>query len=135
MLPYAKFTAAFARSAFLVLLAMSPVAVAVASTGSTRVFLNPVSQTVSNIGDSLKVNISIVDVSNLYGYEFKLYYNSSVMNGTQIIEGPFPKSGGQTFFRVANYADHYNSTHGFVWIVSVLIGSVSGVGAVECSLQ
>lgn len=72
--------------------------------------------------------MSIADVSNLYGYEFELYYSSAIMKGTQIVEGSFLKNSGQTFFQVVNFTDHYNSTHGFVWIVSILIGSVPGVG-------
>jgi hypothetical protein len=49
------------------------------------------------------------------------------MNGTQVIEGSFLKSGGRTFFWVMNFTDHYDSTHGIVWIVCSLLGNVSGI--------
>jgi hypothetical protein len=94
--------------------------------GSTRVFIDPPSQTVGGIGDSFIVNVSIADVSNLYGYEFKLYYNSTVMNGTQVAEGSFLKSVGQTFFGMVTFTDHYNSTHGVAWVYCTLTGNLPG---------
>jgi len=97
------------------------------SAGSTRVSIDPPSLTVGAVGDSFISNVSISDVANLYGYEFKLYYNSTVMNGTQVIEGSFLESGGSAFFRVVNFTDHYDSTQGLVSIVCTLIGNVSGI--------
>jgi hypothetical protein len=95
---------------------------------STRIFLDPASQTVAAVGDIYTVNVSISDVSNLYGYELKLYYNSTLMNGTQAIEGPFLKSGGgQTFFYTVNFTDNYNSTHGLLYIACTLTENLSGV--------
>ncbi|MGD0979212.1 MAG: cohesin domain-containing protein [Candidatus Bathyarchaeia archaeon] len=100
-----------------------------ASAESTRVFLDPPSQTVSAVGDSFAVNVSIADVSNLYGYQFKLYYDSTIMNGTgQPTEGSFLSSGGgQTFFDTVSFTDNYNSPYGVVWITGTLTGSVPGV--------
>jgi hypothetical protein len=94
---------------------------------STRVFLDPSSQTVGAIGDSFNVNVSIANVSNLYGYQLTIYYNSTVMNATQVAEGSLLKSGGQTFF-LHSFVYHYNSTHGAVEITGTLLGNVSGIG-------
>jgi len=116
------------RLAFLVLLAMPLGAVIIVEATSTCVFLDPPTQTVGAIGDFFTVNVSIADVFDLYGYGFKLYYNSTVMNGTQVIEGSFLKSGGQTSFWVTSFTDHYNLTHGVVSIVCFLMGNVSGIG-------
>jgi len=115
-------------SAFLVFLAIFLGAVIIVDAGATRVFVNPPSQMVGAIGDSFTANVSIADVFDLYGYRFKLYYNSTVMNGTQVIEGSFLKSGGQTSFWVTSFTDHYNLTHGVVSIVCFLMGNVSGIG-------
>jgi hypothetical protein len=116
-------------SALIVILIMPSCAVTKADAESTRVFLDPSSQTVGAVGDIFAVNVSIANVSNLYGYEFKLYYDSTVMNGTaQPVEGPFLKSaGGETFFVVPSFTDSYNSTYGVVWIDNTLYGSVPGV--------
>jgi hypothetical protein len=118
-----------AWSGLIVLLTMIFGAVTKAGAESTRVFLDPTGQTVSAVGDSFAVNVSIANVSNLYGYQFKLYYDSTIVNGTgQPTEGSFLKSGGgQTFFNIASFTDHYNSTHGVVWIIGTLMGSVPSV--------
>jgi hypothetical protein len=124
-----KFAKVFTYSALIVLLTMPLYAFVMSDAGSTRVFIDPPSQTVGAIGDSFTVNVSVADVSNLYGYEFKLYYNSTVMNGTEEpIEGSFLKSGGQTpFWGVVSFTDHYNLTHGVVWIYCSLQANVSGI--------
>lgn len=116
-------------SALTVLLTMPLGTITKAGAESTRVFLDPANQTVSALGDSFEVNVSIVDVSNLYGYQVKLYYDSTILNGTgQPAEGSFLSSGGgQTFFYIASFTDDYNSTYGVVWITSTLTGSVPGV--------
>lgn len=117
-----------AYSVLILLLTMPLGAVLMADAESTRVFLYPPSQTVGAVGDSFTVNVSISDVSNLYGYELQLYYDSTLMNGTQVTEGSFLKSGGsQTFFYVANFTDHYNSTHGVLYVTSTLTESVAGL--------
>jgi len=118
----------FMYSALIVFLTLPFGALATVYAESTRVFLDPASQIVGAVGDSYTVNVSISDVSSLYGYELKLYYNSTLMNGTQAIEGPFLKSGGgQTFFYTVNFTDNYNSTHGLLYIACTLTGNLSGV--------
>jgi hypothetical protein len=93
-----------------------------------QVFVYPSSQRVDAVGDVFTANVCISDVFNLYAYEFKLYYNSAVLNGTSAVPGPFlEESGETTFFWTVNFTDHYNSTHGIVWIDSTLTGNVLGV--------
>jgi hypothetical protein len=93
-----------------------------------QVFVYPSSQTVDAIGDIFTANVCISDVFNLYAYEFKLYYNSTALNGTSVVPGSFLNESGQTpfFYRVA-FTDYYNSTYGVVWIDSTLTGNVTGV--------
>ena len=53
----------------------------------------------ANIGQTIEVNITVSNVQNLWGWDFAdLTFNSSVLNLTQVEEGPFLQSGGQTFF-------------------------------------
>lgn len=128
-----------AYSAIIILLIMSIDAVRNSDAASTSLFLEPSSQTVSAIGDSFTVNVSIADVSNLYGYQLQLFYNSTLMNGTQVTEGPFlNESGGvQPFFDVETFTDNYNSTYGVVFVVCTLQGGVLGVngGGVLITVQ
>jgi hypothetical protein len=101
--------------------------VATISASSTRVFIDPPSLTVGAVGDSFIANVSISNVTNLYAYQFELYYNSTVMNGTQVIEGSFLESGGPVYFNVVNFTDHYDSTQGLITVFCTLTGNVSGV--------
>jgi hypothetical protein len=117
-------------SALIVLLTVPLGTVIRVDAGSTRVFLDPPNQTVGAIGDFFTINISIADVSNLYGYMLKLYFNSTVMNVTQApIEGPFTRSSGQTHvFIPLIFTNHYNSTHGEVLVACTMYPpSVSGI--------
>jgi outer membrane protein assembly factor BamB len=91
---------------------------------ATRVFIDPPTQTVGDVGDFFIVNVDVADVSNLYAFEFKLYYDSTVMNGTQASQGSFLKGGVTVFF---SFIDEYNSTYGFLNIAVTLFGSVPGV--------
>lgn len=77
---------------------------------ATEIYVDPSSIT-PEVGEPFSVNVSIVGVSDLYGWDFKLYYNSTILNGTAISEGGFLKSGGSTFM-IVNFTDKYNVTHG-----------------------
>jgi hypothetical protein len=73
----------------------------------------PASYTVPNVDLAFSVNVTVEDVENLYGYEFKLYYSNDILNGSSVTEGPFLKTGGiSTFFYLAAFNDNYNATHG-----------------------
>jgi len=88
----------------------------------TLVYVSPATYTVSDVGSSFSVNISIQNVTNLYGWEFKLYYPNGVLNGTAVTEGAFLKSGGvNTFFIVADFTDGYNATQGLASLACLRI--------------
>jgi hypothetical protein len=91
-----------------------------------------VSPPVSNVssGNTFSINVTIADVANLTGWEFKLFYLNSVLNCSAIAEGPFLKSGGSTF-KIFNITNNYNSTHGRILAACALQGmnvSVNGTG-------
>jgi hypothetical protein len=84
----------------------------------------------TSVGDTFSVNITVEDVNDLGGWEFKLYYLSSILNGTNLREGPFLKQGGSTYFSTISFTDNYNSTHGIAWATCTLLGptGVNGNG-------
>jgi len=85
---------------------------------TTTIYIDPAATIVVYEPEkTVTVNISIADVTDLVGWEFKLYYNATVLNGTTINEGPFLKSGGNTFFAVIEFVE--NATHGFAWVTCV----------------
>jgi hypothetical protein len=77
-------------------------------------------------GEQFEVSVSVADVSDLYGWELKLYYSSALLNGTSVTEGPFLKDVGSTFF-FSSFDDNFNATHGRMTASCALIGNISGV--------
>jgi len=59
--------------------------------------VDPTTQTTST-GTVVTVDVDIANVSNLYGYQFDLTFNPSILRAVSSTEGPFLSSGGSTFF-------------------------------------
>ena len=96
---------------------------------SALIKIDPSSYSVRK-SDSFRVNVSVVGVSNLAGWEFKLFYKRSVLSCTAVDEGPFLKSAGQTY-QIFQIDNAYNATHGRVFPACALLGfnvSASGSG-------
>jgi hypothetical protein len=74
---------------------------------------------------SVCVNVS--NVSDLYNWEFKLYYRSDLLNFTGAAEGPFLQSGESTTVWVDASDPAYNSSHGMVYVGASLVGMIPGV--------
>jgi len=94
--------------------------------GNTTVSVQPLSQTVWGVGESVTINIEVDGVADLYGWELKVYYDRSILNGTSAVEGSFLKAKGETYFHYT-FADNYNVTHGQLAAFNSLLGNVSGV--------
>ena len=82
--------------------------------------------TMAKVGDDFSVNVTIANVTDLGGWEFKLYFNNTLTVSTAT-EGPFLKQGGPTAWFIVDFSNNYNATHGRVWLTSVLVGGGSGV--------
>jgi|GEM_PF-2283538 parallel beta-helix repeat protein len=78
-------------------------------------------------GYQFTANVSIYRAVNLYAYDFIMYYNSTILNGTKIKEGTFLNTIGATFFNIVDFNDNYNNTHGRIWISCTLLGPQTGV--------
>jgi len=92
---------------------------------STTVYVEP-SLTSIEFSQTCQINISISQVIDLAGWEFKLYYPNSILNATSIEEGPFLKSAGSTLYLNLSFTDNYNATHGLIWAACSLQGSGPG---------
>ena len=91
---------------------------------TTTVFLD-VPDTVT-LG-TITVRVNITDVVRLYGWEFKLYYNNTLLTfQSYTVAGHFLEQGGTTF-QIDKSNNNYNSTHGLVWLADTLLGAPSGV--------
>ena len=71
---------------------------------------------IMRLNESLQLDIMIADVINLTSWEIEIYYNSTVLNATEIVEGTFLSNTGTTTFEIYDFTDNYNSTHGRIWL-------------------
>jgi len=100
---------------FLLIFILANITIMQVGAQQATVYVFPASCTVSDIGLTFSVNISIQNVNNLYGYAFKLYYPNDVLNGTSVIDGPFLNAENvSSLFFVPHFTDTYNQTHGLV---------------------
>jgi len=74
----------------------------------------------TTVGENFTVFINVSHVSDLYGWQVNLEWNSSMLELANITEGPFLKSKGQTFFS-------YTPDKNRVAIFCTLQGNVTGV--------
>ena len=93
---------------------------------NTTLLIEPQSTKVWGTGKSFSINVKVAEVNGLYGWQIYLFYNPTVLNGTEITEGPFLKTHSETFFEFT-FDDKYNSTHGRATAFSTFTGDVSGV--------
>jgi len=87
----------------------------------TTVYVYPPSQE-APIGASFNVTVKISNVADLYGWEFKLSWNPLIISVTEVVEGNFLSSGGQTYL-----VKVINNTVGYIHVACTLIGAASGV--------
>jgi hypothetical protein len=113
----------------------------IASAQETNVSVNPSIITGLEIGNTFQVNITVSDVTDLYAWQFRLFYRNDILNATNWSQGSFllthPSPAAQTipaFPEVGTAPDTsetYNATHGLVHLyvtLSGVHGGVSGTG-------
>jgi hypothetical protein len=82
---------------------------------NVTLYIDPPDVAGLNVGDTFKINVTVSNVVNLYGWQFKLTYRNDALNATSMSEGPFlKKDGASTFFYPAEFTDNYNTTHGLI---------------------
>lgn len=97
------------------------VEVALASSATT-IFVYPSTRSVVG-GKTFAIDVKVSDVIDLYGWEFKLKWNSSfILDALNVTEGNFLKQHGETFF-----TSRINNTAGTLIADCTLLGSVPGV--------
>jgi hypothetical protein len=87
---------------------------------TTTIFVNPPTSTVA-FGQTFFIDIKISDVSDLYGWEFKLRWTSTLLDALTVTEGNFLKQGGETFF-----TSKINNTNSYILVDCTLLGNISG---------
>jgi hypothetical protein len=76
----------------------------------------------THVGQYFTVSLTVSDVVDLYGWELRLGWNSTLLGAVSISEGPFLKTGGNTFFSPKTY-----NAEGYILVDCTLLGPISGV--------
>jgi len=74
------------------------------------------------VGQDFTININISNVVDLYGWQLKLRWNTTILGAVNATEGTFLRSGGNTYFHQMS-----NAT-GYLTLDCTLLGNISGVG-------
>jgi hypothetical protein len=88
-------------------------------------------QTVSQ-GDSFAADVNISGVTDLYGFELDLNFDPTVLQATDVLEGSFLPSGGDTFF-IPGTID--NTVGSVTFNADTLLSAISGVNGGGTLLQ
>lgn len=84
----------------------------------TTVSVSPASYTAPDIGVTFTINVTVHNVTDLYAWDFRLYYPNDILNGSSVSEGLLLKTGGaSTWFMVYEFTDAHNETHGCVVVL------------------
>jgi hypothetical protein len=73
-------------------------------------------------GQNFSIGVNVTGVSDLFAWEFKLNWTTTILNVVSVSEGSFLRSGGTTFF-----AYKMNSTEGYLSVDCTLLGNIPGV--------
>lgn len=88
---------------------------------NTTISVSPSTST-AEIGETFSIDIRISDVIDLYGWEFKLKWNKTILDPLNVIEGTFLKNNGDTYF-----INKINETLGYMLVDCTLLGNIPGV--------
>ena len=80
---------------------------------SARIYVDPLIS-YAGVGETFSINVNVADIANLYGFEFKLGYNTIFLDAVDVVIQPFLNEPTYVFKEEIN--DGYNATFGFVWV-------------------
>ncbi|MCD6445703.1 hypothetical protein J7L49_02830 [Candidatus Bathyarchaeota archaeon] len=92
------------------------------NTSTTTIFVDP-SNSTAPTGENFTVYVNVSNVVDLYGWEFKLSWNTTILNLVNVVEGSFLKSDGASTF----FTYKLNSTAGYTIVDDTRLGNISGV--------
>lgn len=90
--------------------------------------LIPASTNVENASQPLILNLTITNVTGLWGWQATIYFENAVLNFVDASEGPFLIStGNDTFWPSPTVTNGFNATHGRAFLGCLFVGNVTGV--------
>jgi hypothetical protein len=88
------------------------------------IYIDPPEKTGLQLGEIFRVNITVANVTNLYAWEFSLYYESELLNASGWSLGPVFTASDLHEVDAIDWTDSYNQTHGLIHIIFTFFGSV-----------
>lgn len=92
--------------------------------GASVVYVSPPLKNVA-VGETFTVNVDAANISDVFAYEFKLYYKRSILNCVNISlpRGHFlePQDPNNLFVLKLEFNNEYNATHGRIWVAMTLL--------------
>jgi hypothetical protein len=98
-----------------------------ADSGLPLLQVTPSNFSVQNASLPFSLNLTITNVTDLYGWQVRIYFENTILNFIGASEGPFLSSAGATYGLLLNVSNGFNATHGTVLLGDFLIGNVTGV--------
>jgi hypothetical protein len=74
------------------------------------------------IRENFEIDVRIANVTDLYGWEFRLGWNATLSDVVNVVEGPFLETGGNTYF-----TKKVNATDGYAIVDGTLLKNIPGV--------
>ena len=111
----------FVFTTFLLVFLLSIATAGVNALPQTTVYVDPEHSEVK-LGEIFTVDINIGDVSGLQGLDFHLTYDTSILDGLEVVEGPFMASGGPTVALKLDVEDERTTTLGHIWVIILIYG-------------
>lgn len=103
----------------LVTLLLFATAIVHVGASKTKVYVDPKSYTGPDIGQTFKIKITVTDVKDLAGFEFKLFWDRSLLNVTDASYTAPDSSWTNPFwvpYTEPPLNNEYNATHGRFWL-------------------
>jgi MYXO-CTERM domain-containing protein len=96
---------------------------ALSGLASAATLLTAPGTTNTSTGSSFVVNIEVSAVTDLYGYQFDIGFNPTVVSATMVTEGAFLPTGGATTF----FPGSIDNALGTITFNAGLLGGLAGV--------
>jgi len=105
-------------ASLIILLSIGIIRVEAAST-ITVLSVAPLTYIAEASGETFTLDVSVTDVKNLYAFEFKLSYNTTLLDALQVVQGPFfPPPPGALIDKL-----EINEKEGLIWVIISLSDS------------
>lgn len=96
---------------------------------TTKVYVQPHEYNATHVGQTFTMDVNIANVTGLFGYELKLYYNTTLLTALSVDlpSNHFlkPVNPSLIFVVKQEVMDDFNATHGRIWVSMTLLSPES----------